>query len=64
RGQYGVAVEWAERALRGLPRDHLRVTLETLEEERRRLCVQSTGPRSGQLVRLWMASGNLSVEAT
>lgn len=62
--RYVVAVEWAERALRWLPRDHVRVTLETLEGERRRLCVQPTGPRSGQLVRLWMVSGNLSVEAT
>ena len=63
-GQHIVAVEWAERALRWLPRDHLRVTLETLDGDRRRLQVQSTGPRSGELVRLWMASGNLSVEAT
>ena len=63
-GRYVVAVEWAERALRWLPRDHLRVRLETLEGERRRLCVQSTGPRSGQLVRAWMAAANLSVNAT
>jgi tRNA threonylcarbamoyladenosine biosynthesis protein TsaE len=59
-----LAVEWAERALMWLPRDHLRVRLETLEGEWRRLCVQPTGPRSGQLVRAWMASGNLSINAT
>jgi tRNA threonylcarbamoyladenosine biosynthesis protein TsaE len=63
-GRHVLAVEWAERAITWLPRDHLRVTLETLEGERRRLCVQPTGPRSGQLVRGWLASGNLSVNAT
>ncbi len=61
--RYVMAVEWAERALRWLPRDHLRVRLEILEGERRRLCVQPTGPRSGQLLRAWMTSGNLVVEA-
>ncbi|MBI4840919.1 MAG: tRNA (adenosine(37)-N6)-threonylcarbamoyltransferase complex ATPase subunit type 1 TsaE, partial [candidate division NC10 bacterium] len=35
-----VAVEWAERALRWLPPDHLRITLETLEGDRRRLRAQ------------------------
>lgn len=63
QARYVMAVEWAERALRWLPRDHLRVTLETLDGERRRLCVQPTGPRSGQLLRAWMTYGNLSVEA-
>lgn len=57
--RYVVAVEWAERALRFLPRDHLRVTLETLEGDRRRLQAQATGPRAIQLLRAWMAAGVL-----
>jgi tRNA threonylcarbamoyladenosine biosynthesis protein TsaE len=48
-----VAVEWAERALRWLPLDHLRVSLETLARDRRRLRVQATGPRSGRLALQW-----------
>lgn len=64
RSRYVVAVEWAERAIRWLPRDHLRVMLETLEGNQRRLCVQATGSRSAQLVREWIAAGNLWVKAT
>jgi tRNA threonylcarbamoyladenosine biosynthesis protein TsaE len=63
RPPFVVAVEWAERASGWLPRDHLRVGLETLDGCRRRLCVQATGPRSAQVVRAWVTAGNFSVEA-
>jgi tRNA threonylcarbamoyladenosine biosynthesis protein TsaE len=59
-----VAVEWAERALRWLPRDHLRVSLETLERDRRRLRVQATGPRSVQLALRWVEAGGFAAELT
>ena len=59
-----VAVEWAERALRWLPRDHLRVSLEMLERDRRRLHVQATGPRSVQLAVEWMEAGGFTPELT
>ena len=51
-----VAVEWADRALRWLPGDHLRVRLEILGGDRRRLCVQATGSRSAELAREWLES--------
>lgn len=57
-----VAVEWAERALRWLPRDHLRVWLETLAPDRRRVRVQATGPRSVQLARRWVEAGGFAAE--
>ena len=60
--EYVVAVEWADRALRWLPRDHLRVSLETLEGDRRRLRVQATGPRSYQVVLGWVEAGGFTVE--
>jgi tRNA threonylcarbamoyladenosine biosynthesis protein TsaE len=53
-GSFVVAVEWPERALRLLPRDHLRVGLEPLGAERRRLSGQGTGPRSALLIREWL----------
>jgi len=59
-----VAVEWAERALRWLPRDHLRVSLETLGRDRRRLHVQATGPRSVQLAMTWVEAGGFTAELT
>ncbi len=59
-----VAVEWAERALRWLPRDHLRVSLETLGRDRRRFHVQATGPRSVQLALRWVEAGSFAVELT
>jgi tRNA threonylcarbamoyladenosine biosynthesis protein TsaE len=59
-----VAVEWAERALRWLPRDHLRVSLEMLQRDRRRLRVQATGPRSVQLAVEWMEAGGFTPELT
>lgn len=59
-----VAVEWAERALRWLPRDHLRVSLETLGPDRRRLHVQATGPRSVQLAMKWLEAGGFTAELT
>jgi len=59
-----VAVEWAERALRWLPRDHLRVSLETLGGDRRRFHVQATGPRSVQLAMRWVEAGGFTAELT
>ncbi|MFI5341514.1 MAG: tRNA (adenosine(37)-N6)-threonylcarbamoyltransferase complex ATPase subunit type 1 TsaE [Candidatus Methylomirabilales bacterium] len=59
-----VAVEWAERALRWLPRDHLRVSLETLGRDRRRIHVQATGPRSVQLAMRWVEAGGFTPELT
>ena len=59
-----VAVEWAERALRWLPRDHLRVSLETLQGDRRRLHVQATGPRSVQLAAAWVEAGGFRAQLT
>jgi tRNA threonylcarbamoyladenosine biosynthesis protein TsaE len=49
-----VAVEWADRALRWLPDDHLRVRLEIVGQDRRRICVQATGARSAELARKWL----------
>ena len=59
-----VAVEWAERALRWLPQDHLQVSLETLGPDRRRLHVQATGPRSIQLATEWVVAGGFAAELT
>ena len=59
-----VAVEWADRALRWLPRDHLRVSLETLGQDRRRLGVQGTGPRSSELARSWLEAASVAAKAT
>jgi tRNA threonylcarbamoyladenosine biosynthesis protein TsaE len=58
-----VLVEWAERALGCLPRDHLRVRLEARGPERRRLCVQATGPRSGRVLREWVVELGVTLEA-
>jgi len=62
--QHVVAVEWADRALRWLPRDHLRVSLETVGEDLRRLCVQATGPRSAELARSWLEAASVAAKAT
>ena len=62
--RYVAAVEWADRALRWLPRDHLRVSLETLEGDRRRFRVQATGPRSHQVVLDWVEAAGIRAEAT
>ena len=59
-----VAVEWADRALRWLPRDHLRVSLETVGQDRRRLGVQGTGPRSSELARSWLEAASVAAKAT
>lgn len=59
-----VAVEWAERAERWLPADHLRVRLETLEPDRRRLRVETTGPRSVQLALRWVETGGIRPEGS
>ena len=47
-------VEWAERASGYLPRDLLRVTILSLDETRRRVSVQATGPRAERIVREWL----------
>jgi tRNA threonylcarbamoyladenosine biosynthesis protein TsaE len=57
-----VAVEWAERASRWLPWDHLRVRLEALGPDRRRLHVQGTGPRSIRLATEWVEKGGFGAE--
>lgn len=54
-------VEWAERAPSFLPRDLLRITLTTADATRRLLAVQSTGPRSEQLVREWLGRSGRGV---
>jgi tRNA threonylcarbamoyladenosine biosynthesis protein TsaE len=54
--RYVVAVEWAERALSWLPKDHIRVRLEARGLGRRRLCAQATGPRSGGVLREWVTT--------
>jgi len=59
-----VAVEWGERALRWLPRDHVQVSLETLGRDRRRLHVQATGPRSVQIAMRWVEAGGFTAELT
>jgi tRNA threonylcarbamoyladenosine biosynthesis protein TsaE len=59
-----VVVEWAERALRWLPRDHLRVSLELLGHDRRRLRVEATGPRSVQLILGWLEARGFAAEPT
>ncbi len=58
------AVEWAERALRWLPSDHLRVSLDALGGDRRRIRVQATGPRSVQLASGWLEAAGLRAEVT
>ena len=52
-----VAVEWAERAGVWLPPDHLRIGLVRLGDEHRRIQARSSGPRSGELLRVWAATG-------
>ncbi len=52
--RYVVAVEWAERAVAWLPKDHLRIALEILGPARRRFRVQGTGPRSTAILRHWI----------
>jgi tRNA threonylcarbamoyladenosine biosynthesis protein TsaE len=58
-----VAVEWAERAIRCFPEDHLRVTIEALDRDGRRLRAQATGPRSVRLLLAWVESAGLALEA-
>jgi tRNA threonylcarbamoyladenosine biosynthesis protein TsaE len=59
-----MAVEWADRALHWLPRDHVRVTLEAQERDRRRMWVEGTGARSAQVVRGWVEAAGLAVQTT
>jgi tRNA threonylcarbamoyladenosine biosynthesis protein TsaE len=62
--RYVVLVEWAERALGCLPGDHLRVRLEARGPERRRMCAQATGPRSGRVLRKWVGELDVALETT
>ena len=64
RFPYVMAVEWAERALAWLPRDHLRVRLETTGSQRRRLRVQATGPRSARLARGWLEAVGVGAQVS
>lgn len=59
-----VAVEWAERAAGWLPRDHLRVSLEAVAPDRRRIRVEGTGPRSAELARRWVEVGGFAATLT
>jgi tRNA threonylcarbamoyladenosine biosynthesis protein TsaE len=43
------AIEWADRFPEALPADHLQITLSVQEGGRRRLDLQTTGPRSQRL---------------
>ncbi len=61
---YVVLVEWAERAAGGLPRDHLRVRLEVRGPERRRICAEATGSRSGRLLRDWAGDLRVALEGS
>jgi tRNA threonylcarbamoyladenosine biosynthesis protein TsaE len=45
-----LVVEWPDRALEELPREHLLVRLDWQGERGRRLTFQATGPRYGELV--------------
>jgi tRNA threonylcarbamoyladenosine biosynthesis protein TsaE len=54
--RYVVAVEWAERASGFLPQDHLRVRLEAKGSDRRRVCVEATGPRAARVLREWVTT--------
>ena len=58
-----VAVEWAERAEGWLPRDHLRVSLEVLEQDRRRLRAQAMGRRSCELALSWIEAAGIMAKA-
>ncbi len=54
QSRYVVAVEWAERAVAWLPKDHLRIALEILGPAGRRFRVQGTGSRSTAILRQWI----------
>jgi len=62
--RYVVAVEWAERALRWLPADHLRVRLEMVERDRRRIRVHTTGPRSLAVALGWAEAADAHPEGS
>jgi tRNA threonylcarbamoyladenosine biosynthesis protein TsaE len=62
----GVAVvEWAERIEPLLPADHLRITIEVIDDTRRQLTFDSRGPRAAQLLEQSLAdlpdNGHLSI---
>jgi tRNA threonylcarbamoyladenosine biosynthesis protein TsaE len=58
-----VAVEWADRAEGWLSGDHLRVRLEVVGPERRRLRIQATGRRSVQVALDWVEAAGVAVKA-
>lgn len=58
-----VAVEWADRAEGWLPRDHLRVSLEVLGQQRRCLRVLATGRRSVQVALDWVEAAGITANA-
>ncbi len=60
--RYVVAVEWADRAPRWLPPDHLRVGLETLGQDRRRIRVHATGPRATEVALGWVEAAGVHPE--
>lgn len=49
-------VEWIDHVTSAAPDDALRVTLEVLEPERRRVVVKSTGPASDALLVRWLGA--------
>jgi tRNA threonylcarbamoyladenosine biosynthesis protein TsaE len=61
--RYVVAVEWAERAPGYLPQDHLRVRLEARGTDRRRVCAEATGPRSARVLRSWVTTLGVRLDA-
>ncbi len=62
--RYVVAVEWAERASRWLPSDHLRVGLGTLGQDRRRIRVHATGPRAAEVALGWVEAAGIHPEGS
>jgi tRNA threonylcarbamoyladenosine biosynthesis protein TsaE len=62
RPRYVVAVEWAERADRWLPRDRIGVSLAVEDGGRRGLVLDATGPRSSRILREWAAAVGAGVE--
>lgn len=56
-------VEWAERAAGYLPRDLVRVAIQVLDETRRRLTLQATGPHAERIVREWLERSGRNVSA-
>jgi len=58
--RYVVAIEWADRAEGWLPPDHLRVSLEVLGQQQRRLRMLATGRRSVQVALDWVEAAGIT----